>query len=231
MNTESIAVANSMMTTCTIDWTMISAISSAILSILIMLQTNRIARIQQRQEERAQKIALYDKRYEIYRCFLSVFRYSEIVCKDGNINPNSGKEHEVIRNLIADDYHLWGDRSFKLKENECYYMLEHGEADEKKKADMDLMYLHMDLDAKISNWIKDMENTLSQIDLCFEGELQAHVMQYLSSLHEYIRVFRKGSSDSEIRDNSKLKEAIDWIHKHEIQYRMKAQIILINQAK
>ena len=40
-------------------------------------------------------------------------------------------------------------------------MLEHGEADEKKKADMDLMYLHMDLDAKLSNWIKDMENTLS----------------------------------------------------------------------
>jgi len=230
VNTESITTVNSIMSTCTIDWTMISAIISAILSVLLMIQTNRIAKIQQRQEERAQKIALYDKRYEIYRCFLNVFRYSEIVFKDGNINTNSGKEHEVIRNLIADDYHFFGDRSFKLKENECYYMLEHGEADEKKKADMDLMYLHMDLDAKVSNWIKDMENILSQIDLCFEGELQIHVMQYLNSLREYIRVFRKGSSDSEIRDNSKLKEAISLIHINEVQQKMKEQIILIDNA-
>ncbi len=109
-------------------------------------------------------------------------------------------------------------------------MLEHGEADEKKKADMDLMYLHMDLDAKVSNWIKDMENILSQIDLCFEGELQIHVMQYLNSLREYIRVFRKGSSDSEIRDNSKLKEAISLIHINEVQQKMKEQIILIDNA-
>jgi len=92
------------------------------------------------------------------------------------------------------------------------------------------MYLHMDLDAKLSNWIKDMENTLSQIDLCFEGELQIHVMQYLSSLHEYLRVFRKGNSDSEVRDASKLKEAINQIRTHEVQKKMKTQIILIDKA-
>lgn len=156
-----------LMPNCSIDWaatgamiggigTWVAGIGAIVVAILLYRQNKQVAQRQFDQTEYQHKISLYDKRYEVYACFIKYFSYAQRIL--------TGKSNcTYISNSIFNNPNIYRQ---PLK----------GDGKESLNREMILEDLNLH---------KQIVNTIALSEFCFSREISKPLIFYIAQLLEY----------------------------------------------
>lgn len=184
----------------------ISAIASAVAAVASVVIAVLFGILQKNQAENSQKIALFDKRYDIYRTSVDIFeiiRFSSIEDSDVTI-PN----YLVIANMVIESYDLLKDKKFLVEHLRLNSVLQTASKKEREQADRDLFYLDWDANNQLLQLRNKILAQIKPAKFCFNEEIYDSLKRTIEEFFYYILLFRGGSAVEKERDATLLKKYI-----------------------
>lgn len=195
----------------------IAAIASAIAAIFSLFVGIYISKAQGKRDAESRKIAVFQSRYEIYSCFMKLFKYSSLVKQDSDDSSSRNEQlnYKYIFDQVANDFDILNGKNYRSEYNRWLRKVENG-GDDGHKADLELYYL-AEYAHKMIGELK--ENSILTIDkgmFFFDHEIITKMKSYVFEFFDYIAVFKDGTAMEFVRDSKKLEEAIADVKKHEV---------------
>lgn len=198
-----------------INWNTVAAIAPAVTSIAALVVSIIVASTQRKRDKRAQELSLFDKRYQIYCKFISVYKYAVFVRQDEqDLDLKSEKLNYLsILDMVADDYDFLEGKSYRAQHNYLLNIINTTGGEESHTADMQLYYLDAGVQKKLGYLRNTLLSEIQMAEFCYDGRICEALKRYIEELYLYISVFSKGSAQESVRNASELLLAIETIEK------------------
>lgn len=209
-----------------INLEVLAVVASAIAAIASVIVAVIVAVSQKKRDKSAQKISLFDKRYKIYCDFLRIYKYSELVKHDVNINSNDKAPNYIeILDAIVKDYNFLEGKSYTGEYNYLEHQTNKG-GEEGHKADCELYYLDKKVQDQLLSLKAVLVSEVQMSEFCYDNDICSYLRSYILSLINYVSVFRDGSALRTERDATDLLESIRQIKEQKIVDKMKKELLI-----
>lgn len=197
------------------EWT---SVLTVITSICALGVTIIVSCAQHRQEKKAQKITLFDKRYNLFEEFSVLYGFSQFALElESNVDKQKTtiENYVVVVDAIVDHFGFLKDKSFVSERFRLDRIAKIG-GEEGHLADIELMNLEMYVNQKLIHLKKQSFKMVTASKFCFNKEVSDSMNEFINALFNYIEIYKNGSAMEEYRDISSLKNATLMLEKKEI---------------
>ena len=203
----------------------IASIASAVAAIASVVIAIMFGCLQRRQECNAQRIALFDKRYDIYQTFVDIFEIMQfaLIKDDATTVPN----YLVVADMVLESHELMKDKHFLTEHLRLNRIAQTGNKEDRECADRDLFYL----DWYAHNQLLQLRSkTISKIKpakFCFDEGLHDVLKNTIQEFFDYILIFKTGSAKEQDRDPHALRTYLEEIDRKKILEKMETYLEII----
>ena len=205
----------------------ISAIAStfsAVAAITSVFVAIIIGKAQSKQEKKAQQIAMFDKRYEIYQSTLRVLSLAKLALLENKYYnvPN----YIFVADKVLSEYGLMENKSFLTQRMSIQRELESSSKESREKADRDYYYLDYRANNDILQLREKVSNTIKSTRFCFDEKIYNSLYPCMVEFFDYISIFKNGNAQEYERDKTLLEKYLLVIESEKIIERMEEYLSL-----
>ena len=191
----------------------VAAICSAVAAIASVVVAIVIWRAQSKQEKRAQQIALFDKRYEIYQTALKFYRIASMTPEKRKGDSVPG--YLLLASIFIEEYGLI-EENYLAERNRLLYVIENSDRDTSHKADMDFAMLDYHANLKLLQLKERLLCEIQPSRFCFSEKIYAEIYLLVGELFDYIMIIRNGTAKEDDRDDSALRRRVQLMRDEKI---------------
>ena len=208
----------------------ITSICSAVAAIASVIVAILVWHSQIKQEKCAQQIALFDKRYEIYKVATKVIRMTKASLGQSDYHDNP--RYLLMANFWINEYDLI-KFDYLSKRNQLIHTIELGSKEgitkeDRDKADIELAILDWEVNLKLIQLKENLLIDIQPAQFCFNAEIYTRVFLLIHELFEYMMIIRDGSSIEKDRDDSALKGSLMDIEENRVVAQMQKHLSIAN---
>lgn len=211
-----------------VPWDVVVPSITAIASLTLSAFVFRFEKIS---KNRDYSIALFDKRYEVYKGFCAFFKFADMVKKTDEKDDFDLYNHQIILDAICSEFHLCGGKDFRSENYRLVREINDSSLSKetRDKKDIELMWLHVNTDKELSLLKKEIKTKLELSEFCFDNDYSNALTDYIEALFSYVEIFKDGSAADYERDTKILNQTIEKIVKDQILVNMKKEIKSISK--
>lgn len=185
---------------------MISTIASAVAAVASVFIAVLFGVLQKKRADNSQRIALFDKRYDIYKASVDLFEIIRFTSTNDSVV--TVPQYLVVANMVIESYELMKGKEFLVEHLRLKRVVQAASKEESEQADRDLFYLDWYAQNRLLQLRSKILAQIKPAKFCFNEEIYMCLKRTVEEFFHYILLFRNGSAEEKERDSALLNKYV-----------------------